>query len=116
MDRVADIHFVPENVVHLRKLPLPRLVLRRAVVDAGESLAPDVVEPCGCRDFFFAERPGDLSRSRAVPGHFEDLLHDPAGFLVDQEVVPDVRILPVAERRVRAGVFSGGEFGVKGGF
>ena len=82
----------------------------------GESSIPGIVEPAGSRNFFFPQSSSDPSRSPSVGSVFKDLLNDPAGFFVDQKVIPNVRILPVAEGSVGAGVFPSGKLGVKRGF
>ena len=88
----------------------------RAGIDIGEGPVPFIIDPAGSRHFLVNEDAGDPGGSRAVYSQVKDLLHDPAGLLVNGKCVFDFWVPLIAEGRVGEGALSGGEFGVKGSF
>lgn len=87
---------------------------RRIGVDVGEGAVAGVIQPAGSRYLLIQQDARDLGSARTMKSKVENLFHDPAGPLVNDQTVLYLRVALVAQRRVGKGASSGQKLGVEG--
>ena len=106
---MADVGFIFQNAFDLRYRPCVAFFLWCASVDIGESPVTLEIDKSRRRYFFRNQYPCNAGRPFAVNSKVKNLLHDPAGFLVDYQLVLDFRVLLVPEGSIGADTLSGGK-------
>ncbi len=115
MNGMADIGFVFHNALDLGYRPCVAFFLWRASIDIGKSPVTLEIDKSRCRYFFRNQYPCNAGRPFAVNSEVKNLLHDPAGFLVDYQLVLDFRVLLVPEGSIGADTLSGGKLCLESG-
>src|SRR5699024_965857 len=116
VDGMADVGFIFHNAFDLRYRPCVAFFLWCASIDIGESPVTLEVDKSRRRYFFRNQYPCNAGRPFAVNSKVKNLLHDPAGFLVDYQLVLDFRVLLVPEVSNGADTLSGGKLCLESSF
>lgn len=115
MDAVSDVSFIPEHTFYLRNRPGVCLIRGCFRVDVGEGAVPLVIQPTGCGHLFTHQCLGDFRGSCTVSCKVKDFFDDPPGFLVDNQFVPQLRVLFVSKRRICTDFLPCGKLGMQCG-
>src|SRR5699024_6569815 len=109
VDGMADIGFVFHNALDLRYRPCVAFFLWRTRIDVCESPVTLEVDKSRRGNLFRNQYSCDTGRPSAMNGEVKNLLHYPAGFLVDYQLVFDFRVFPVPDGSISADTLSCGK-------
>ena len=115
VNAVSDVSLVMEHTFYLRNRPSVCLIRWGFRVDMGECSVPLVVQPTSRRHLFMYQCFGDFRGSRTVSCKVKDFFDDPPGLLVDNQFVPQLRVLFVSKRRIRTDFLPRGKLGMQCG-
>ena len=91
VDGMADIGFIFHNALDLGYRPCVAFFLRRTRIDVCKSPVTLKVDKSRRRNLFLNQYSCDTGRPSAMNSKVKNLLHYPAGFLVDYQLVFDFR-------------------------
>lgn len=109
VDGMADIGFIFHNALDLGYRPCVAFFLRRTRIDVCESPVTLEVDKSRSGNLFRNQYACDTGRLSAMKGKVKNLLHYPAGFLVDYQLVFDFRVFPVPDGGIGADTLSCGK-------
>ena len=116
VDRVADVGLVLQDAFDDGQRPRIRFVRWSVCKDIIEFPLAHVVPIGRSWNLFVIQYPGDLGRAAAMGSEIEDLFDDPAGFLIDHDLVFRVGVFFISERRIGCCSFPGCVFCSQCGF
>ena len=112
---MTDIGFVFHNTLDLRYRPCVAFFLWRTRIDVCESPVTLEVDKSRCGNLFRNQYSCDTGRPSAMNGKVKNLLHYPAGFLVDYQLVFDFRVFPVPDGSIGTDTLSCGKLRFESG-
>ena len=74
------------------------LLLRLAFKEMSAASVAGILEPSGTRDFFIHQEFGNSIDPHTVERKVENFADNPGGFLINHQLVLDVRVFPVTKR------------------
>ena len=115
VDGMADIGFIFHNALDLGYRPCVAFFLRRTRIDVCKSPITLEIDKSRCGNLFHNQYSCDTGRPSAMNGKVKNLLHYPAGFLVDYQLVFDFRVFPVPDGSIGTDTLSCGKLRFESG-
>ena len=101
-DVISDIELITQNLFDRRQIPVVPLFFWRVLIKLGIGAIPGVVEPAGGGDLLFHRYPRNFRRAHAVVGQIKYLFHDPLRLWIYYQMALSLRVLHIAQRRMRS--------------